>query len=290
MIQILALFVFFFFVGIYLIFLDILKLPTKRTRKVINAIGKRKGKKIKNFEIFVEELAILQSKYIKMTDYNKRKMVATLKSANIKLSPETFIAKAWVKAELTLLLIIPVFFILPIIFPIVLILSISIYFKEVQRADKMVRKRRENIEFELPRFVFCLLQELQANRNILAILETYKQNAGKYFKNELEVTIADMKSGNYESALTRFETRIGSPGVSDVVRGLIGVIHGNDNIIFFQVLSHDLKQLELQRLKTIAMKRPRKVKKYSFAMLFCFMLMYMVIIFQEIIKNVDTFF
>lgn len=38
---------------------------------------------------------------------------------------------------------------------------------------------------------------------------------------ELEITTADMKSGNLESALTRFETRIGSSMLSDVIRGLI---------------------------------------------------------------------
>ena len=32
-----------------------------------------------------------------------------------------------------------------------------------------------------------------------------------------------MKTGNYENALIRFETRIGSPMLSDVVRGLVGV-------------------------------------------------------------------
>ena len=38
-------------------------------------------------------------------------------------------------------------------------------------------------------------------------------------KRELNITIADMKSGN-RTALTRFETRIQSPMLSDVVRGL----------------------------------------------------------------------
>ena len=45
-------------------------------------------------------------------------------------------------------------------------------------------------------------------------------------KRELDITTADMKSGNYETALTRLETRIGSPMLSDVVRGLISVIRG----------------------------------------------------------------
>ncbi len=42
-----------------------------------------------------------------------------------------------------------------------------------------------------------------------------------------------MKSGNYETALTRFETRIQSPMLSDVVRGLISVIRGGDDALVF---------------------------------------------------------
>jgi Flp pilus assembly protein TadB len=290
MIQILILFASIFSVGSYLILVDLLKLPTRKAMKAILAIDRREKKKSKNFEIFINELSMKLSKFIKLTDYNKRKIAATLRSANIKLSPETFIARAWVKAGLTLLFIVPAFLIFPIVFPIVLFLAVAVYFKEIKSADEVVRKRREDIEFELPRFVSTLTQELKASRNVLSILETYKQNAGKSFKNELEITVADMKSGSYESALTRLETRLGSPSLSDVVRGLIGVIRGDDGVVYFQMLSHDLKQLELQRLKTIAMKRPSKIRKYSFAMLFCFLLMYLSVMFVEIVKTLGKMF
>jgi len=290
MIPILILFGSIFSLGVYLIFADLLKLPTRKATKAVLAIDRREKKKSKNFEMFINELSMKLSKFIKLTDYNGRKISATLKSANIKLSPETFIARAWVKAGLTLLFIVPAFLIFPIIFPIILFLSVAVYFKEIRSADEAVRKRREDIEFELPRFVSTLTQELKASRNVLSILETYKQNAGKSFKNELEITVADMKSGSYESALTRLETRLGSSQLSDVVRGLIGVIRGDNGVVYFQMLSHDLKQLELQRLKTIAMKRPSKIRKYSFAMLFCFLLMYLSVMFVEIVKTLGKMF
>jgi len=290
MIPILILFGSIFSLGIYLIFADLLKLPTRKATKAVLAIDRREKKKSKNFEMFINELSMKLSKFIKLTDYKRRKISATLKSANIKLSPETFISRAWVKAGLTLLFIVPAFLIFPIIFPMILFLAVAVYFKEIRGADEAVRKRREDIEFELPRFVSTLTQELKASRNVLSILETYKQNAGKSFKNELEITVADMKSGSYEYALTRLETRLGSSQLSDVVRGLIGVIRGDNGVVYFQMLSHDLKQLELQRLKTIAMKRPSKIRKYSFAMLFCFLLMYLSVMFVEIVKTLGKMF
>ena len=290
MIQILILFAITFSLGMYLILVDVFKLPTRRTIKAVHAIDKREKKKTKNFEIAINDLSMRLSRIIKLSDYNKRKMAATLRSANIKLSPETFIARAWLKAGMTLVFIIPAFFIFPIIFPVILFLAVAIYFKEIRSADEAVRKMREDIEFELPRFVSTLTQELKASRNVLSILETYKQNAGKSFKKELEITVADMKSGSYESALTRLESRLGSPSLSDIIRGLIGVLRGDDGVVYFQMLSHDLKQLELQRLKTIAMKRPGKIRKYSFAMLFCFLLMYLSVMFVEIVKTLGNMF
>ena len=290
MIPILMLFSITFSMGLYLILKDLLKLPTARTIKAIHVINQRERKKSKNLHVMIDDLSMRLSKFIRLTEYNRRKLSSTLKSADIKLSPETFIARAWLKAGMTLLFIIPAIFIFPIIFPVILFLSVAVYFKEIRSADEAIRKRREAIEFELPRFVSTLTQELKASRNVLNILETYKKNAGESFKRELEVTTADMKSGSYESALTRLEARLNSPTLSETIRGLIGVLRGDDGVVYFQMLSHDLKQLELHRLKTIAMKRPGKIRKYSFAMLFCFLLMYLSVMFVEIVKTLGSMF
>ena len=290
MIQILLLFSVTFSMGIYMIFKDLMGLPSGRAIKAVQVIDKRERKKTKNMDVIINDWAIRLSKLVHLTDYGRRKLVATLISANIKLSPEAFVARAWVKAGLVLLLIIPALLIFPMVFPVILFLAVAVYFKEIRSADDMMQKRREEMEFELPRFVSTLSQELKASRNVLSILESYNQNAGDSFKRELEITVADMKSGSYESALTRLETRLNSPPLSETIRGLIGVLRGDDGVVYFQMLAHDLKQLELQRLKTIAMKRPGKVRKYSFAMLFCFLLMYLSVMFVEIIKTLGNLF
>lgn len=276
--------------GIYMIFKDLMGLPSGRSIKAVQVIDKRERKKTKNMDIIINDWAIRLSKLVHLTDYGRRKLIATLISANIKLSPEAFVARAWVKACLMLLLIIPALLIFPMVFPVIVFLAVAVYFKEIRSADDMMQKRREEMEFELPRFVSTLSQELKASRNVLSILESYKQNAGDSFKRELEITVADMKSGTYESALTRLETRLNSPPLSETIRGLIGVLRGDDGVVYFQMLAHDLKQLELQRLKTIAVKRPGKVRKYSFAMLFCFLLMYLSVMFVEIIKTLSNLF
>ena len=67
-------------------------------------------------------------------------------------------------------------------------------------------------------------------------------------KRELEITIADMASGNEENALTRMESRIGSTMLSDVVRGLISVKRGDNGIMYFQKMCIRDRSLWFQHL------------------------------------------
>lgn len=151
-------------------------------------------------------------------------------------------------------------------------------------------EKREQIEGELYRFVSTISQELKNSRDVLSMLEHYKGNAGEDFRRELDIVCADMRSGSYEAALTRFEARMNSPQLSDVVRGLIGVLRGDDGAMYFQMLTHDFKQAELQRLKAKAAKIPPKIRVFSFAMLLCFLATYFAIIGYEIIKSMGTLF
>ncbi len=65
---------------------------------------------------------------------------------------------------------------------------------------------------------------------------------------------------------------MGSAIISDIVRGLIGILRGDDGRMYFQMLSHDLKAQELQRLKAKAAIPQNPV--FSFIMLVCFMMTY----------------
>ena len=121
-------------------------------------------------------------------------------------------------------------------------------------------------------------------------MDEYKRHAGPDFARELDVLTADMRSSSYEAALVRFEGRLASPMLSDIVRGLIGVLRGDDGRVYFQMISHDMKQLELQRLKTQAAKIPPKIRVYSFVMLVCFMLIYIVVILMQILTSMGGLF
>ena len=228
--------------------------------------------------------------HIHMDEYKRSRLKNTLNAAGMGMTPEVYSSFAILKASVILLGIIPCLLVLPMLAPVILFLGIAVYFKEIRRADERLGEKRGEVEAELPRFVATITQELAASRDVLSMIEHYKQNSGPVFSAELDVLTADMRSGSYEAALTRFEARFNSPLLSDIVRGLIGVLRGDNGVHYFQMLSHDMKQLELQRLKAKAMKIPPKIRVFSFVLLMCFLVTYLAIIIYEIIHSLGGMF
>ncbi|WP_294852410.1 secretion protein F [uncultured Oscillibacter sp.] len=288
-------FILFFFgaavaAGLFFITADLLKLPRLSTEKALLSAGKREKKQIKSIDTLFLDWAIKLSKYICMDEYKRHQLERTLAAAGMDMTPEVYTAYTMIKPGAVLLGIIPCLLILPLLSPVMVLLAILLYFKESRKADEKLAARRDKIEAELPRFVATIEQELGASRDIVTILENYKRHAGPDFTAELDVLTADMRSSSYEAALIRFEGRIGSPMLSDIVRGLISVLRGDDGRIYFQMLSHDMKQLELQRLKAQAAKIPPKIRVFSFIMLVCFMLIYIVVIVLQILTSLGGLF
>ncbi len=276
--------------GLFFIAADLLRLPTLATQKAMLSAGKQTKAKVKTIDALLRNAGVRLSRCIHMDEYKKSRMANVLSAAGLSDSPELFTAMAIVKAAAIALGIIPCLILLPLLAPIVLFAAVLVYFKEIRKADEALAVKRGKIEQELPRFVATITQELKASRDVLSMLENFKKNAGEDFAAELDILTADMRSSSYEAALTRFEARFNSPMLSDITRGLIGVLRGDEVGVYFQMLAHDMKQLELQRLKAQAMKIPPKIRVFSFAMLMCFLMTYMAIIVYEIITSLGGMF
>lgn len=276
--------------GLFLIAADLLRLPRLATQRALLSAGRQEKKQAHSAEALLMGWAVKLAPHIRMDEYKRGRLKNTLDAAGMGMTPEVYSAFAIVKAAAILLGIIPCLLVLPLLAPVVVFLAIAVYFKETRRADERLGEKRGEVEAELPRFVATITQELAASRDVLSMMEHYKHNAGPTFASELDILTADMRSGSYEAALTRFEARFNSPLLSDIVRGLIGVLRGDNGVAYFQMLSHDMKQLELQRLKAQAMKIPPKIRVFSFLMLMCFLMTYLAIIVFEIVNSLGGMF
>ena len=286
----LFLFGLFLALGLFFLAASLLHLPTIGAAKAMLGTAKQERKGAKTLETCFMILAVRLSHYIRMDEYKKSRMGNVLKASGMNLTPEVYQAYALVKAGTVLLAVIPCAILMPLLVPVVVVLALLLYFKEGQKADEKLKAKREEIEGELPRMVATIEQELKASRNVIGMLERFKGNAGPALTGELDILLADMRSSNYEAALTRFEARLNSPMLSDVVRGLIGVLRGDDSSVYFQMLAHDFKQIDLQRLKAQAQKIPPKIRVFSFVMLVCFLLTYLAIICYVALESLGGMF
>lgn len=276
--------------GLYFIIADRLKIPYLKSSKAIMNMGRTDRKLTTVIEAVIMDLSIKLSRFIPMDKYKKNRLSATLEAAGIKMTPECYQAHAVIKAVSVGLLVIPCLAIFPLIAVIVLILAVLVYFREYQKAENQMQSKRAEIETELLRFVSTIEQELKTSRDVLSILESFKKTTTPVFADEIGITCADMRSGGYEVALMRLEARVNSPQLSDVVKGLISVIRGDDGIMYFQMLSHDFKQAELRKLKAQAQKIPGKIRIFSMIMLMCFLATYLIIIAVQVIQSLGVMF
>ena len=90
--MILLLFALFFSLGLYLTLAAVFKVPTyKATKAVLGAVKKNK-KQAKNSDAIITELAAKLAKILPMDDYKRRRLTATLKSAEIPVTAEQYVA------------------------------------------------------------------------------------------------------------------------------------------------------------------------------------------------------
>ena len=275
--------------GLFFFAAEAVKLPQLTYERAMrSAVGG--ASRLPSFDALCLEWAGKLAKHIRLDQYRRRRLERTLAAAGMDVAPEVYEAYTLVKPGVILLCALICLAFLPLLAPLLAVLAVLVYFKESRRADELAAKRRAGIEAELPRFVATIEQELAASRDVLTILENYKKHADSAFAQELGVLTADMRSGSYEAALTRFEGRVGSPSLSDIVRGLLGVLQGDDGRMYFQMLGHDLRQRELQQLRAEAAKILPKIRVFSFLMLSCFLLTYIVVIVMQIMQSMQTLF
>lgn len=277
-------------VGIGLILADVWKVPSIKASKAANNLGKKGNKKVSIISIYLKEFSAKLAGKLKLNEYKRAQLEADLKTAGMDVTPEEYTADAIVKAAAFGLLAIPAFFIVKVVGLLILAIAVFIYFRESKAVSKRIKAKRERIEYELPRLVNAIEKTLKHSRDVIYVLESYKDTAGEELKAELEITIADMRSGNIEVALTRLESRIGSTMMSDVTRGLISVIRGDETDVYWASLSMKFSDYQRQQLKGQANAVPRKVKKLSMALLFCFILIYVAVIGQVLMTSMTTLF
>lgn len=277
-------------VGIGLILLDVYKVPGMKAAKAASNLGKKGKKKVSAAEVYLRDFSGWLSGKLRLNEYKRAQLESDLRTAGMDMTPEEYVADAVTGALAVGVMAIPAFFLWKVLSLVFVFVAVVVYFSGYKKVSVKIRERRTKIEYELPRLVGAIEKTMKHSRDVIGMLDSYKNNAGTELKEELEITVADMRSGNQEVALTRLESRIGSTMMSDVTRGLIALVHGDDNAVYWAQLSMKFSDYHRQLLRSQANTVPRKVRKLSMALLVCFMLIYVAVIGQVLVTSLGELF
>ena len=260
--------------GIGFLLAERLKLPSRAASRAMHSMGRNRKDKPNPLTLLMQELSGRLAGKLRLNDYRR----AQLEAENI------------VRAGTVAVLAVPVAFVSKFLAVLLLVAAVLFYRLGSMTLRKKIGARRARIELELPRFVANIEKTLPHSRDVLAMLESYRTGAGEEFGRELDITVADMRSGNDEAALTRLEARVGSSALSDVVRGLIGILHGEDNSVYWANLSLKFSEAGRQNLREQAGKIPKRVRRLSLVLLGCFFLIYIVVIGEVLLNSLGGLF
>lgn len=277
-------------VGFFNLLATLFRLPSAANQKAMRKASNRQKGKVSSIELWLTDLAHWFSKIVRLNEFKREHLAMDLKTANIQITPEEYTANAIVKAVVIGLLAILVWRVSKGASFIFLILAIYKYRKEINKVKEQIKKKREAIENELPRFVFTIQKIMLHSRNVLNIIEQFSTNTVPEFAQELAITAADMRSGSYEHALVRLEGRVGSPQLSDICRGLQSVLRGDETTDYWITLNHKFADIQRQRMKQKANKVPDKIKRLSFALMLCFVATFFTIVIIKITESLSLIF
>lgn len=274
----------------YFILADIYRLPYIRTSKAVNNLSKLQKEKTSSIDVWLGNLASFIAKHLPMNDFKRQELETDLRTAQMDISPAMYKANAIVKALLIGVFAIPIYFILPILSPVVIILAFVLYRINIRSVSVRIKEKRAKIENDLPRLVGTIQKNIIRSRDISGILQNFYPHANPELQHELGITIADIRSGNEEAAITRLEARVGSPMMIDVCRGLIALSHGDNAPVYWSSLAMKFSDIQRQRLRLKAQKIPKKVRRLSMCLLVCFLLIYIVVIVTQIMTSFGVMF
>lgn len=249
-------------VALYMVITNLMKLPAQKSVDIMLKAAQGNKK-----EIPFASLSKKIAKHIKIDASKKEKLERALELMKDTQSAEEFMAQKYIMAVIISLIFSILFFVSKPLGFIGILFGPIVSYLQYQEVFKKLKNHRAAVEREVPRFTQSVYENLKVSRNVLAIMESYQTVAGTAFSFELQKTIADMKTSNYESALMRLDRRIGSQPLSEVIRGLIGTLRGNDQTTYFDHLSFEMKHLEENMIRKEAMKRPEQMQRLSMAML-----------------------
>lgn len=237
----------------------------------------------------LRQLLAAASRLVHIDEASYLTLANRLSKAGIGLSPREYTAKKVLIVFGGLCLMAPCFF-LRFYFGILMVFLGAAYSLLKQRdvLDARVRKKDSAIAREMPRFVRMLCRSLQSDRDLHNVIVAYRKVAGPELGGELDILLAELKSGNTQSALLHFEDRLGTPDAFRLCGALQDMSMGIDQTVTLSYIADDLARQAKENIRRELSLRPGKMRRtYYPAVGVCIaMILYVLVVY--VISNLNA--
>lgn len=275
--------------GLYQLVTSIVTVPSGHGKHTLSVFKAAVGAKAQLRKAVITPLIEQVAKLIRLEPYKRQELLSNLKRAGFTLSPEQYYAEALVYGALVELY---AFFMLqmgmPLFALVAMALGIVIAYRQLDKLKSKIKEVNEKLLAELPDFISAITYSLDMSSDLQTNFEKYQKVSGPEMMRDLDVLIADMRSGRPEDALRRFDIRIGIPDLSTFIAGLIETTRGVDQRMYFRVLCEEMKAKKHEMLKRELAKRPGKIRKVTFVLVVCFILQYLVPVALQLSQGIAT--
>ncbi len=259
-------------------------------RRTLSKMSKWERKRIDAWTVFpLKQLLAVTARLVYVDEATAIRLRKMFSKAELKLTPQEYTARKVLIIAFGIFLTALCFF-SRFYFGIVIILLLTVYAMMKQRdvLSAKVRKKEFLIAQEMPRFVRTVCRSLQSDRDLFNVISAYRKVAGPELGGELDILLAEMKSGNVQTALIHFEDRLGTPEAFRLCSALRDMSLGVDQTATLAYMADDMARAAKENIRKELSLRPGKMRRtYYPAIVVCIvMILYVLVVY--VISNLNS--
>lgn len=255
------------------------------------ALRCRAPKSLTQSQVLQNQLAEKIAPRLELDPIKRSQTEALLRNLGHTESPELFHAQALAGSIFaSALCVVFLLFSVPLGVVGMVLVGVGYYSKRRKTLEKELAVKRAAIERELPQFAATIRQNLSTTRDVVSILTSYRRVCGQTLAGEIDKTLNDIMTGNAEQAIRALESRVASPKLGQLTRGLLAVLRGDDQRMYFDVLAEEYRKSQDEEVERELLQRPQKLNPYMALMFAGFILMLISSLGAEILSVIHQFF
>lgn len=274
--------------GLFLILSSCLPGPYAPARK---ALRSRAPKRLTQIQVLQNQLAEIIAPQLDLDPIKRSQADLLLRNLGHTETPELFHARAMAQSFFFVALCAAVLIVsVPLGIGVMAFCGIWYYNHQISSLERELAEKREAIERELPQFASTICQSLGTTRDIVAILASYRRVCGPALAGEIDKTLNDIMTGNAERAIHALESRVASPKLAQLTRGLLAVLRGDDQRQYFDVLAEEFRKSQDEAIERELLQRPQKLYPYMGVLFVFLVLMIAVSIGTDLVQSLRAVF